>query len=227
MTNKPPRGCLFTLLSRTPRGRPPPPPPGCEITKYYWNSFRKNWVSETLWGFPNGSSKSKHWFLQGVQSETLVRKLGFRQCFWVSRKPGNSVISHPARGHDLWYLETWPMLETLNLVKMFNFLSLQELTLNLWTVWSMRTGNKQMVSIPPCCWFQVPNNLKRTKTPTQKKNYDTPCKKPFMYLVLSTCYKKFCKKVYFLSTDLSQLFWQRQYFKSVNNELKIQTSKPS
>ena len=71
------------------------------ITKYYWISFRKptskDWVSETLWGSPNGSSKSKHWFLQGVQSETLVQKLGFRQCFWVSRKPGNSVISHPVK----------------------------------------------------------------------------------------------------------------------------------
>ncbi len=34
---------------------------------------------------------------QGVQSETLVKKLGFQTCFWVSRKPGNSVISHPVK----------------------------------------------------------------------------------------------------------------------------------
>ena len=47
-----------------------------------------------------------------------------------------------------------------SVVKMFNFLSLQELTCNLWTIWSMRTGNKQIVSIRPCCWFQVPNSSK-------------------------------------------------------------------
>ncbi len=30
-----------------------------------------------------------------VWLETLVKELGFRQCFWESRKPRNLVISHP------------------------------------------------------------------------------------------------------------------------------------
>ncbi len=63
------------------------------ITKYYWvrKPTRKNWVSETLWGFPNGSSEFKHWFLQGVRSDTLVQKwvsdsvLGVRE----TRKPSS------------------------------------------------------------------------------------------------------------------------------------------
>ncbi len=83
----------------------------------------KSWVSETLSGFPNGSGesivtfqqkcndhdiacnqeslaknirKALPWFWQGVRSETLVKKLGVRQYFWVSRTLGNSVISLPA-----------------------------------------------------------------------------------------------------------------------------------
>ena len=75
---------------------------GCEITKIFWVSIRKatqkNSLSEIFSGFPNWKRESilpRAWFLQAFQSEILVKKLAFRQCFWVSRKAGKPVISHP------------------------------------------------------------------------------------------------------------------------------------
>ncbi len=72
--------------------------PGCELTEVIGFPSPKNWGSETLSGFPNGSGESisllnLQWLLQGIQLETLSEKLGFQPCFWMSRKPGNSVIS--------------------------------------------------------------------------------------------------------------------------------------
>ncbi len=87
---------------------------GCEITKNYLVSFRKPiskiWVSENLSGFPNGSGASidSFWLSEkDVQSETLVKKLGFRLYFWVSRTPGNSVISHPGSWASclFWFIQ--------------------------------------------------------------------------------------------------------------------------
>ncbi len=45
----------------------------------------------------------KPWLLQGVRSKTLVKKLGFPLCFWVSRKPGNSLILYPVYSYGKVY----------------------------------------------------------------------------------------------------------------------------
>ena len=96
--------------------------------------YNKGMQDAKVWkiiGFPFGSStllkgsvESKPWFFQGAQSETLVKILGFRQSFWVSRKLGDLApwamqILHPWDYPHTppYYRHTdktlWPVMTTL------------------------------------------------------------------------------------------------------------------
>ena len=59
---------------------------GANLRKIIRFPSPKNWGSETLLGFPNGSGESisflnLQWLLQGFQLETLVGKIGFPTMF--------------------------------------------------------------------------------------------------------------------------------------------------
>ncbi len=79
------------------------PHPWCEFTKKYgvsiWKPTPKSWVSETLTGFPKGSKGSNTLIFTGCPVRNLVKSFVSDIVFWVSWKPGYSVISPPAGWH--------------------------------------------------------------------------------------------------------------------------------
>ncbi len=98
---------------------------GAKLRKYFGFLFgkppQKIGFAENLSGFPNWNRESilpRAWFLWAFQSEILVEKLAFRQCFWVSGKAGKPVISHPGSCHRQvasFYISTvvWLRLSSL------------------------------------------------------------------------------------------------------------------
>ncbi len=67
-----------------PFGKPPLEIGSAQLIQAFPKRLRKPWVSFAF---------SRLRFLQGFQSEILVRKIAFRRCFWVYGKP---LISNPA-----------------------------------------------------------------------------------------------------------------------------------
>ena len=70
-------------------------------------------------------------FSQGFQSETQSQILGFQHHFWVSRKPGNPVISHPAKGSDFSDFNTTYMYYPYSFITSLNIWKLKTYTVRL------------------------------------------------------------------------------------------------
>ncbi len=86
------QGAKLRTITWFPFGNPPLKFGFPKLFQAFREAFRKNAITMILLA---ELSESLALLFTGCPVGNPCKKFGFRQCFWVSRTPGNSVISLP------------------------------------------------------------------------------------------------------------------------------------